>query len=77
MDENTINLIRDAIRDGFSQVNDRLDEHYKLFHEHVKDDKDAWKRIDTVAVEIKVAKRIFYVLTSAITGVLGWLGLMK
>ena len=77
LNDNTVNLIRDSIRDGFSQVNDRLDKHYDLFGEHVKDDKEAWKKLDDVTVEIKVGKRVFYALSSALSVAMGYLHLNR
>ena len=71
--DNIINLLRDQ----FEQVNARLDKHYELFEQHVQDDKQAYKQIEDVATEVKVAKRVFYVLSSASTAVLGWVGLHK
>ena len=55
----------------------RLDQHYDLFERHTEDDKAAWKKLDDVTVEVRVAKRVFYLLTSALTGVLSYIGWHK
>lgn len=73
MDEQIVELIRD----GFEQVNRRLDEQRDLWAQHVEDDKKAWEKLDDVSTEVKVAKRVFYIIGGGVTAVLGWLGITK
>ena len=81
MDDQSFELLMsklDGLEAGQTRIEEslgkRLDEHNAIFKQHTEDDKQAWAKLDDVTVEVKVAKRIFYVLTSAITGVLGFLG---
>ena len=71
----------DGLEAGQTRIEDslgkRLDEHNAIFRQHTLDDKHAWEKLDEVTTEVKVAKRIFYVLTSAITGVVSYLGWSK
>lgn len=52
----------------------RLDEHNIILQKHTDDDKAAWSKLDEVTLEVKIGKRIFYVLASAFTAVVGYLG---
>ena len=81
MDDQSFELLMsklDGLEAGQTRIEEslgrRLDEHNTIFKQHTEDDKKAWEKLDDVTVEVKIAKRIFYVLTSAITGVLGFLG---
>lgn len=84
MDDQSFELLMsklDGLEAGQTRIEEsvgkRLDEHNAIFKQHTEDDKKAWERLDDVTVEVKIAKRIFYVLTSAITGVLSYVGLSK
>ena len=81
MDDQSFELLMsklDGLEAGQTRIEEslgrRLDEHNVLFKQHTDDDKKAWEKLDDVTLEVKVAKRIFYVLTSAMTGVVSYLG---
>ena len=81
MDDQSFELLMsklDGLEAGQTRIEEsmmkRLDEHNAIFRQHTEDDKTAWQKLDEVTVEVKIAKRIFYVLTSAITGVVSYLG---
>jgi hypothetical protein len=82
--DNIINLIRDE----FKHVNDRLDAHYQMFQEHSDQDaryfesfREEFKltnnRVNDVETDLKVAKRVGYILSGMVTAVVGWLGFHK
>lgn len=84
MDDQSFELLMsklDGLEAGQTRIEEslgrRLDEHNVIFKQHTDDDKKAWEKLDDVTLEVKVAKRIFYVLTSAITGVVSFLGWSK
>lgn len=84
MDDQSFELLMsklDGLEAGQTRIEDslgrRLDEHNILFKQHTEDDKKAWEKLDDVTLEVKVAKRIFYVLSSAMTGVVGFMGWSK
>ena len=81
MDDQSFELLMsklDGLEAGQDRIEEslgkRLDEYNVIFKQHTQDDKEAWAKLDDVTVEVKIAKRIFYVLTSAMTGVLSFLG---
>lgn len=74
MSDEHLDMVHQMIRDGFQQVNNRLDQHYDLFMEHSQDDKKAWRKLDDLDREVTVAKRVSYILGTAATMVAGWLG---
>lgn len=70
-DEQVMNFIRDQ----FEQVNNRLDQHFELFSQHVKDDKALAEHIAQVDKEVTFAKGVAYVLsggTALMAGLTGW-----
>ena len=82
--DNIINLLRDE----FKHVNGRLDKHYEMFEKHCEQDTEMFKeftnefkttnnRVSGVEGEMKVAKRVGYIISGAVTAVLGWGGLVK
>lgn len=77
MSDEHLDMVHQMIRDGFQQVNNRLDQHYDLFTQHQQDDKDAWKRLEILDREVTVAKRISYLIGSAATVAAGWMGWSK
>lgn len=84
MDDQSFELLMsklDGLEAGQTRIEEslgrRLDEHNILFKQHTDDDKKAWEKLDDVTLEVKVAKRIFYVLSSAMTGVVGFMGWSK
>lgn len=63
------------IRDQFEQVNNRLDQHFELFQQHVEEDKKLSDHIAAVEKEITFAKGVAYVLsggTALAAWVVGW-----
>ena len=59
-------------RDQFEQVNNRLDQHFTLFSQHVEDDKKLADHIVAVDKEVTFAKGVAYVLSGG-TALGAWL----
>jgi len=77
MSDEHLDMVHQMIRDGFQQVNNRLDQHYDLFMEHTREDKSAWDRLHDMEKEVTIAKRVTYIVGTAMASVAGWLGWSK
>lgn len=84
MDDQSFELLMsklDGLESGQTRIEDnlskRLDQHYELVEKHIEDDKQAWAKLDDVTLEVKVGKRIFYAVTTAMSAVAGYVGWHK
>ena len=60
------------IRDQFEQVNNRLDQHFELFQQHVEEDKKLSDHIIAVDKEVTFAKGVTYAI-NAMSAIVAWL----
>lgn len=84
MDDQSFELLMsklDGLENGQTRIEDnltkRLDQHYELVEKHIVDDKLAWAKLDDIATEVKVAKRIAYTMTTALGAAATYLGWHK
>lgn len=84
MDDQSFELLMsklDGLEHGQTRIEDnlskRLDQHYELVERHIEDDKLAWAKLDDIAFEVKVGKRIVYALTTGMSAVAGYIGWSK
>ena len=58
MDEQHIELIRDTIKQGFENTNDKIDALTVALSDHVKKDDSYWKKIDDQQAQIRLVKAV-------------------
>ena len=58
MDEQVIEMIRDTIKQGFENTNERIDAMSKKFDTHVEKDQGYWNKIDVQEGQISLIKGI-------------------
>ena len=56
MDTQTVELIRDAIKDGFAHTNQKIDELTESFQSHVGKDENYWRKMDEQQAQLRLVK---------------------